>query len=467
MESFLIEGRREDILNRFNENPELQKTVEEFLDHEFNKRTNYKYVNWVLKNNFDDIGNQKTPFNEIISYLERFDKVRKNLNKKDINQYKFQEFIDTIEDYGYTKNEERSKLKEGTERIYEDDKILVVKPLTKESSCYYGSGTRWCTAATQFSNRFEQYNSQGPLYYLINKNMEPTNDYYKIAIHYDSISGRMTLYDAQDKVNENLLGLIKTLPAFKNIEKDIEENYKWDRSADIVKMFREIFEGKSNLVIIFSSDIKNINRLVNGKPLKLHEFKNGKLIGTWGVREFVLTTQDDDFIFYATDTNIFDKRPIYEVVEYLESESGIEITPNRMDRSLFRYCLSHITKLFLEENSQYMTLGNNDIIYWRPMNSQSTYRFESMNPDNAYIKFLEYIKNRTEQGKPAYKYDFLLNVLNKNPDNVEFSGYLSSMFSSLKDAGLVTLYRAKEKPYFRYKIGPNYKEWTQGRVQRI
>ena len=177
MESnLIIEGRREDILNRFNENPELQRTVEDFLDHEFNKITNYKYVNWVLKRNFDGIGNQMMPFDDIIPYLERFDKIRKNLSKKDINQYRFQEFIDTIEDYGDTKSEERSKLKEGTERIYEDDKILVVKPLTKESSCYYGSGTKWCTAATEYGNRFEQYKAQGALYYLINKNTADSSE---------------------------------------------------------------------------------------------------------------------------------------------------------------------------------------------------------------------------------------------------------------------------------------------------
>jgi hypothetical protein len=57
MESFLIEGRREKILDRFSENPELRDIVEEFLDHEFNRRTNYKYVDWVMKRNFDDIGN--------------------------------------------------------------------------------------------------------------------------------------------------------------------------------------------------------------------------------------------------------------------------------------------------------------------------------------------------------------------------------------------------------------------------
>lgn len=54
--SFLIEGRRENILDRFSENPELLGVVEEFLDYEFNLMTNYKYVDWVMRKNFDDTG---------------------------------------------------------------------------------------------------------------------------------------------------------------------------------------------------------------------------------------------------------------------------------------------------------------------------------------------------------------------------------------------------------------------------
>ena len=97
----------------------------------------------------------------------------------------------------------------------------------------------------------------------------------------------------------------------------------------------------------------------------------------------------------------------------------------------------------------------------------SNYSFESLNPENAYIKFLNYIIEKENAGEPADKKDFLLNVLNKDPEEVNFSGYFSTMFSSMKDAGLVTIYRAKERPYFRYKIGPNYQAWKEGKLKRI
>ena len=463
--NLLIEGRREDILNRFNENPELQKTVEEFLDHEFNKRTNYKYVNWVLKKNFDDFGNTFISLDSVINWLEKFDKVRKNLQYKDINQYKnIADLIDTLEVYGDTKSEKRSKLKSGTEKIYEDSKILVVKPLTQESSCYYGSGTRWCTAATKFANRFDQYSSQGPLYYLINKTMDQSNDYYKIAIHYDSRYDRMTLYDAQDSVNENLLGLIKTLPAFKAIESDIQQNHLYDPKKDAVNVFKNLFR---------NTDLLRLDRkykiIINGKPLYLlpeSERVRDKILARYGVRDVVLKIEGDELVFYALDTNIVDRNTIQEIFDYIEEDKGISITENYIERAPIRLIFD-IFRIYVEENRGELEIGNDDIIYWEPKNIHSNYRFESMNLDNAYIKFLEYVKMKEKNGEPADKRDFLLNILGKDPDEVNFSGYFSTMFSSLKDAGLVTIYRAKERPYFRYKIGPNYKAWTEGRLKRI
>jgi hypothetical protein len=37
----------------------------------------------------------------------------------------------------------------------------------------------------------------------------------------------------------------------------------------------------------------------------------------------------------------------------------------------------------------------------------------------------------------------------------------------MKDAGLVSLYRANTSPYFRYKLGPNHNVWEKGRLKRI
>ena len=475
----LIEGRREDILSRFDENPELRKTVEEFLDHEFNKKTNYKYVNWVLKRNFDDFGNTIIPLQQAVDNLERFDKVGKNLKYKDINQYKnIQDLIDTIEVYGDTKSEEKTKVEEDTSKIYEDSEVLIVKPLSQKSSCYYGQGTKWCTSAKVGGNAFNAYNDRGPLYYFIYKNINKDNDYYKIAIHYNVAEDNYALFDAKDNFNSNLLGFLKTNSAFNSIEKDIEENHKVDESKTLeimlIKLTRKnSFNFSKIRNYVLYDKLVNILGDDNTAPL---------VVADYGEKHIMIKVgdNDDEIVFRellnprrrkSTSKYVYDTRPLYEMVEYLESKSDPYDLAHLLSQNTIHANYKVIRDLFnffIEELHEELSVGNQEgFKFWQPINSQSNYRFESRNPDNAYIKFLNYIIEQINEGEPASKRDFLLNVLEKDPEQVVFSGYLSTMFSSMKDAGLVSLYRADTSPYFRYKIGPNYNAWEKERLKRI
>jgi len=471
----LIEGRREEILNRFDENPELRKTIEEFLDHEFNKKTNYKYVNWVLKRNFDDFGNTIISLDNVIKWIEKFDRVRKNLQYKDINQYKnIQDLIDTLEVYGDTKSEEKTKVESGTSKIYEDSEVLIVKPLTQKSSCYYGRGTKWCTSATSGGNAFRAYNDRGPLYYFIFKNLNKDNDYYKIAIHYNVGEDRYSLFDAKDNFNSNLLGFLKTNSAFNSIEKDIEENHKVDKSKTLeIMLIKLIRENKFNFskirkYVLYDKLVNIIGDDKGTRPL---------VVGWYGEKRIMIKVSDNNEeiefreLRNRTPNYVYDRRPLYEMVEYLESKSDPYDLAHLLSQNTIHTnykVIRDIFNFFIEELHEELSVGNQEgFKFWNPVNSHSNYRFESRNPDNAYIKFLNYITQKTNEGEPASKRDFLINVLEKDPEEVVFSGYLSTMFSSMKDAGLVSLYRANTSPYFRYKIGPNYNVWEKGRLKRI
>jgi hypothetical protein len=475
----LIEGRREDILNRFDENPELRKTIEEFLDHEFNKKTNYKYVNWVLKRNFDDFGNTIISLDSAINWVEKFDRVRKNLQYKDINQYKnIQDLIDTLEVYGDTKSEEKTKVESDTSKIYEDSEVLIVKPLSQKSSCYYGQGTKWCTSATIGGNAFKAYNDRGPLYYFIFKNLNKDNDYYKIAIHYNVMEDKYSLFDAKDNFNSNLLGFLKTNSAFNSIEKAIEENHKVDESKTLeimlIKLIRKnSFNFSKIRNYVLYDKLVNILGDDNTAPLVVAEY---------GEKDIMIKVgdNDDEIVFRellnprtrkSTSKYVYDTRPLYEMVEYLESKSDPYDLAHLLSQNTIHTNYKVIRDLFnffIEELHEELSVGNQEgFKFWQPINSQSNYRFESRNPDNAYIKFLNYIIEQTNEGEPASKRDFLINVLEKDPEEVVFSGYLSTMFSSMKDAGLVSLYRANTSPYFRYRLGPNHSVWEKGRLKRI
>ena len=60
----------------------------------------------------------------------------------------------------------------------ENEKWLIVRPLTLEASLKYGANTRWCTASKGNPYQFFRYTEEGVLVYCINKETG-----YKLAFH--------------------------------------------------------------------------------------------------------------------------------------------------------------------------------------------------------------------------------------------------------------------------------------------
>lgn len=101
-------------------------------------------------------------------YLDYFNRYKQRLELKDIGQYSslqslylaIRPFMENSRQPTSHKDEIR-QIKEGAEKVYEDDKWLIVVPHTQEASCYYGKGTEWCTAANKSYNLFDDYNEEG------------------------------------------------------------------------------------------------------------------------------------------------------------------------------------------------------------------------------------------------------------------------------------------------------------------
>lgn len=123
-------------------------------------------------------------------YLKYFTKYYNMINNKDINTYKtLQELFLVVQPYmdnqehATSKQDLVRKIKEGAEKVYEDNEWLIIVPHTEEASCYYGKGTQWCTAANNGNNMFEYYNDNGNLYININK---LTHEKYQFHFETDS-----------------------------------------------------------------------------------------------------------------------------------------------------------------------------------------------------------------------------------------------------------------------------------------
>jgi hypothetical protein len=192
-----------------------------------------KYLMWVGKI-FDSI-NFNTNFNDLVNTLREFDTISSNLPLTDINSYNnLEQLGKALVDYANRPRREVKKV-EGGNVVYEDPRFFVVNPLTHQSSCYYGKGTKWCTAADT-DHQFNQYNKDGKLFYILDKT-KPTDDpYYKIAI-YQKFDGEKNVYDAKDdKINdfEEIFGKEIYNKLNLSIQNYLEEEY-----AEQLKIWRD------------------------------------------------------------------------------------------------------------------------------------------------------------------------------------------------------------------------------------
>ena len=98
----------------------------------------------------------------------------KRKNGLDFLLYKYKDILDA-----YTQkliDDEEKKSYSGI--FYEDNEIKIYNPQTEKESCYYGKGTKWCTAGNR-GNYFNQYNNNGPLYIIIPKHAKYAGEKYQ------------------------------------------------------------------------------------------------------------------------------------------------------------------------------------------------------------------------------------------------------------------------------------------------
>jgi hypothetical protein len=129
--------------------------------------------------------------------LKKFVSIGPNLQIKDINQYKtFAELYSAIEQYE-TRIRRTVKSIEGADIVYENDQFTVVAPLTTAASCYYGAGTKWCTASSADNTHFNNYMKDGKLFYILDKTKATSDRFYKVAL-LKKFDGDESYFDAPD-----------------------------------------------------------------------------------------------------------------------------------------------------------------------------------------------------------------------------------------------------------------------------
>lgn len=205
LKTILLEGRVEDVYTKriSGESPGIEKIYyDEIVPGSASINPNHKYLDWITKNwSPTDVEGDEITHNlkEILLAVSKFDTQNQRLKIKDLNQYKnIDQLFDTLQKLGQTARR-TVEISDEVDRIYEDNRFVVVVPKTHKSSCYYGAGTKWCTASKDTDSHFSNYKSSGELYYIIDKTLPTSSPYYKVALNKKLAGLTEDFWDVQDK----------------------------------------------------------------------------------------------------------------------------------------------------------------------------------------------------------------------------------------------------------------------------
>ncbi|MEO6303928.1 MAG: hypothetical protein ABIP51_12230 [Bacteroidia bacterium] len=159
-----------------------------------------KYIDKICQYFIDGIS-----INDIDKYIKQFNVLTSKglIKEKDINAYKTFNELKSIVDENKnkkTKSEMKTDIKMNeAKKIYEDDRYLVIMPLSKNASCTYGAGTKWCISATN-ENMWKNYTSRlVRFYFIFDKQLSDKNPLYKIAVAVYP-DGKKECYNAKDEL---------------------------------------------------------------------------------------------------------------------------------------------------------------------------------------------------------------------------------------------------------------------------
>ena len=228
----------------------------------------HKFLDWVGKN-LDNI-NIEENLQKTIQGLKKFEKISSNLPITDLYQYKsLGQLLSALSEY---EQRLRRKVKpvNGGNVVYDDGRYFIVNPLTLDSSCYYGRGTKWCTAAAN-NSQFSRYNDDGKLFYILDRTLPTSDIHYKVAL-LKKFDGDKTFYDAQDSVIKG--GWLLNSNKLKEIL-DTINTYMGKEYAEQIKIYSDKEEAKK--------EKERLERLRIQRELqnKRNEAEERRLDGEW------------------------------------------------------------------------------------------------------------------------------------------------------------------------------------------
>lgn len=492
MSIILTEGRKEDLKKKYS-----TKFNEEDLDYILNiadlQDFNHKYTDFVLKFTDGDGELDTDELENTIELVKDFDKYQSQLPKKDIYQYVSLNELEKVILYLRNKAKDKEEEKK-VDKIYEDDKFLVIKPQSEAASCKYGSNTKWCVTS-RGSGHFGRYTTgRQQLYFIINKTNSTNKNYSKIAIHFDD-GGEPRYWDSEDHLMSQRESDIINY-AYPELIEAINSDYKKLSGSLSDRFLTQTFDsvGESSAEIRnFLKSSYNLSTLVRG-------FQNIPDLG-FGHAEGVLTislTSDEEnklideyqiFITYKSkDERTFTVNIGFASVNEVSSDDYVDLGLEGWGLDLnypFEKNPAEIAeriRIYIARKVEYHIKDNPRLIRKLVGTTKvftPTYGY-TFSKNKGWVKKLV---NFLDSGKIGTKLDFLIDVgylekIKKDGktkfkktkgqhlyDQRDLRGQFASFFAAAKNAGILS-YRKIGKDYFLIK-GPNFEAFKKGELKAL
>lgn len=222
-----------------------------------------EYTQWLVRTYIKDETSLEDVISTVSEYLNKFNalKIKRHIKppESDIGSYKsFSSFLDEVDQYQDPFAGKEDKAERGRyDVIYDQDNLLIIQPKDKTAACFFGRGTRWCTAATRGSNYFSNYNRDGRLNIIIPRKPEKPGEKYQFHFERDAYAHADDTY----LTGGEKLALVDRFPQLREVFKQQAEKHGlfWLQKPIVKK-------GDNYTLNIYKKDNQPYLRLIPNKP---------------------------------------------------------------------------------------------------------------------------------------------------------------------------------------------------------
>ena len=155
----------------------------------------------------------------LADYLVKFDRLKRKKKiqppRNDFNRYRdLESFYDVVDEYP-EEEEAKPEVKQNAQELYRASNLIVTIPQDEQAACYYGQGTRWCTAG-KTNNQYDYYTKGNrPLDIIIPR--QPAYPGEKYQFHFET----KQFMDEQDR-QIGAGGIVKLVKRFPELTKILQ-----------------------------------------------------------------------------------------------------------------------------------------------------------------------------------------------------------------------------------------------------